>query len=67
MVVHRRPRRMIAELAMVTDALRVLSPLGVLRQNLALLKLVIRTAKADDQHQDLNVKGRAPPISVVAE
>jgi glycosyltransferase involved in cell wall biosynthesis len=33
-------RGMVAELAMVSDALRVLSPLGVVRQNLALLRLV---------------------------
>ena len=33
-------RGMVAELAMVRDALRVLSPLGVVRQNLALLRLV---------------------------
>jgi len=36
-------RGMVAELEMVGDALRVLSPWGVLRQNLALLKLVRRS------------------------
>jgi glycosyltransferase involved in cell wall biosynthesis len=40
-------RGMVAELAMVGDALRVLSPWGVLRQNLALLKLVRRSAMID--------------------
>ena len=37
-----RWRGMIAELAMMGDAFRVLSPWGVVRQNLALLKLVRR-------------------------
>jgi glycosyltransferase involved in cell wall biosynthesis len=44
-----RWRGLIAELAMVHDAICVLSPWGVLRQNLALLKLVKRAAKEDDR------------------
>jgi Glycosyl transferase family 2 len=41
-----RWRGVAAELAMVADALRVLSPWGVVRQNLALLKLARRTSLA---------------------
>src|ERR1039458_1264240 len=40
-----RWRGMLAELAMTGDALRVLTPWGVVRQNLALLKLVRRGAE----------------------
>ncbi len=40
---------LIAELGMIADALRVLSPWGVLRQNLALLKLVRRRPKQLNQ------------------
>jgi glycosyltransferase involved in cell wall biosynthesis len=58
-----RWRGVVAELAMIGDALRVLSPWGVVRQNLAMLRLVRRGHEAGRRAQasDRNVVDQILP------